>query len=86
MENLKLMGNRVVIIPNDPLDKIGGLYLPDQSKEERHTGIVALIGDSVDKKFSGRMVLFNKNVKEKMVYEGLDAYLMYSHDIIAILE
>lgn len=86
MEKIKLVGHRVIIIPNAPLDKVGGLYLPDQSKEERHTGIVALIGDSVDKKFDKRMVLFNKNVKEKMVYEGLDAYLMYAHDIIAILQ
>jgi co-chaperonin GroES (HSP10) len=83
---MKLVGKRVVIIPNQPHDKIGGLYLPDQSKEERHTGIVALIGDDVDKKFDKRMVLFNKNAKENMVFEGLDAYLMYSFDIIAILQ
>lgn len=86
MEQLRLIGNRVIIIPNDPYDAVKGIYLPDQSKEERHTGLVVLIGDNVDKKFDKRRVLFNKNVKENMVFEGLDAYLMYSFDIIAILD
>lgn len=86
MEQIKLLGNRCVIIPDQAHDKVSGIYLPDQSKEERHTGLVVLIGDNVDKKFDKRRVLFNKNVKESMVFEGLDAYLMYVHDIIAILE
>jgi len=84
--SITLMGNRCVVIPDTAHDSIHGIYLPDQSKEERHTGLVVLIGDNVDKKFDKRRVLFNKNVKENMTLEGLDAYLMYVHDIIAILD
>lgn len=86
MEQIKLLGNRIILIPDNPHDSVSGIYLPDQSKEERHTGLIVLMGDNVDKKFDRRRVLFNKNVKENMVFEGLDAYLMWVHDIIAILD
>lgn len=83
---MKILGNRCLVVPNPKHERIGSIYLPQQSMEDRHTGFIVLIGDGVDKRFDKRQVLFNKNVKENMVYEGLDAYLLYVFDIIAILD
>lgn len=87
MDNIKIMGNRVVIIPEAPIQKTAaGIYLPEISQQERNTGLVVLTGDTVDKKFDKRRVLFNRAAKVDMQYNGLDALLLYSHDIIAIIE
>lgn len=83
---MQLLGNRCLILPNPPVEKISGIYLPDQSKEDRNTGVVVLIGNTVDKKYDKRQVLFNKISKTEMVYEGLDCVMVYVHDIIAILD
>lgn len=87
MDNLQLMGNRCIIIPEAPIDHTQtGIYLPDTVRQDRNTGLVVLIGETVDKKFDKRRVLFNRATKVDMQYNGLDALLLYTHDIIAILD
>lgn len=82
-----LIQNRVVIIPESPHQTTSaGIYLPEQSQGERNTGLVVLTGDTVDKKFQHRRVLFNGAAKVHMTYERLDAVLLYANDIIAILD
>lgn len=84
---IHLQRGRVLIIPNKPIDNVGGIWLPDTVQQERDTGLVVLIGDDVPKKFDKRQVLFNKMAKVPMVYEGIEAVLLNHYgDIIAILD
>jgi len=86
MSDFKLLGERIIVIPEKQFDTTqGGIYIPDQSKEERNVGIIAVIGEKCDKQFEHRRVIFEKHVGEKTYYEGIEALLMYSHDVVAFL-
>lgn len=83
---MKLLRGRVLIIPNEKADKIGSIWLPEQSKHDRNTGLVVLIGEDVPKEYDKRQVLFNQISRVPMVYEGLEAVLLHHYgDIIAFL-
>jgi co-chaperonin GroES (HSP10) len=84
---MKIIGNRVIVIPEIPHETTaGGIYLPELVRAERNTGLVVLIGDTVDKKFDKRRVLFNRIAKTDIQYNGIDALLLWATDIIAILD
>lgn len=83
---MKLLRGRVIIIPNKPIDNINGIWLPEQSQEDRDSGLVVAIGEDVPKEYDKRQVLFNKIAKVPFVYEGIDAVLLHHFgDIIAFL-
>lgn len=83
---LKLEGKRLLIKADNPKNITeGGIYLPDQSVEERNIGTVILIGDEVDKKFDGAKVMIQKHGSQRMVYEEEPHLLVFQPDIIGIL-
>ena len=85
--SLTLIGKRCLILPDAPSNTTkGGIYLPDTVKQKRNTGTIVLIGDEVDKKFDKRKVLYNRLVDVELQYEGLEVSMIFSHDIIAILD
>lgn len=84
---MQLIGNRVIIIPEKKLDRTnGGIFIPETVQEDRNVGIVAVIGDTVDKRYEMRRVLFPPLVGDKIIHEGLNSLLLYSCEIIAILD
>ncbi len=83
---MQLLGNRILIVPNTPQDQINGIWIPDQLKQQRNSGLVVLIGDEVDKKYDKTKVLFDKVAKVEMTYENIPCVMVYRSDIIAILD
>lgn len=83
---LNLSGRRVLILRTAPEGKTAaGIYLPDQSIEQRYIGTVVLIGDLVDKRFEGKQVLFEKHGGEPLLYEGVQHTVLFEPEIIGIL-
>jgi len=81
-----ILNNRLFLIPDPPLDNINGIYIPGTLKVERNTGLIAIIGETVDKKYEHRRCIFTQNCGTKMAIDGLDGLLLYSHDIVAFLD
>lgn len=84
--DFKLRGNRIIVIAEQQHDRTaGGIIIPEQKREKRNVGVIAEIGATVDKDFQHRRVIFEPFVGEEITYEGVDAIVMYSFDIIAFL-
>lgn len=94
INNLKLLGNRVLIKPHEAEQSVNGLLLPEESRDNSQTGVVVAIGDGYlgpDKNWSFRVkesdtVIFPKYDLGELVLDGIKYVLIGENELIAIKE
>lgn len=80
-----LKGNTLLIKRDEPETKTaGGIFIPDALISKRNTGTVVMLGDTADKKFKGKHVMFQSVAGEAMDYEGEAHLLIFAIEVIAI--
>ena len=92
--NIKPLFDRVVLeIEKEQTTNVGGIFLPDMSKEKSQIAIVVAVGeggniDGKDTKMQvkvGDKVLFSKFAGTEFKYNGRDLLIIKQTDILAII-
>lgn len=92
--NIKPLFDRVVLkIEKEQTTNVGGIFLPDMSKEKSQIAIVVSVGDggnvdgkNVEMKVRvGDRVLFSKFAGTEFRYDGEDLLIIKQTDILAII-
>ncbi len=92
--NIKPLFDRVVLkIEKEQTTNVGGIFLPDMSKEKSQIAIVVSVGDggnvdgkNVEMKVRvGDRVLFSKFAGTEFKYDGEDLLIIKQTDILAII-
>ncbi len=94
--NLKPLGNRVVVEPQEQEEKTSsGLFLPETAKEKPQKGVVLSIGpgerDDEGKRIAldvkvGDMVLYAKYGGTEIKIDGKKLLILRESDILAVIE
>jgi len=94
--NLKPLGDRVIVIPNDEDDQrtASGLVIPDTAKEKPQTGVVVAVGPGA-RNDNGDIVPMDVAVDDVVVYSkyggteyksgGKEYLILSARDIMAVL-
>lgn len=81
---IKPRGSSVLVKPVTQQDKLGGLLLPDTSKQERpNEGSVLSVGPKVKDLKKGDKIIFNPYGFEEYKMEDEKVYLMEEKEIYA---
>ena len=94
--NLKPLGDRVIVQPNDEDEQrtASGLVIPDTAKEKPVTGTVLAVGpgelnDDGDRTpvdvAPGDTVVYSKYAGTELKYEGEEYLILASRDLLAIV-
>lgn len=79
---MKILGNRLLIQPTTPIDKLpSGLYLPQSAVQKPNTGKVVVAGTTASQYWEGKTVLYNKIV----AVEIENCHLIHVTDVKFIL-
>lgn len=88
--NLKPLADRVLILPVEAEEKIGGIIIPDTAKEKPLKGSVIAVGDGTkDEKMilkKGDEVLYGKYSGTEVELEGIKYLIMRQSDVLAVVE
>lgn len=74
---MKIIGNKILIQPTEPIDKLpSGIYLPQSVLQKPNTGIIVEVGSEAESSFKGRTVMYNPitaiNIEGKHLIHSLD--------------
>ena len=87
--NIKPLGDRVLVVPAQAEEKIGGLIIPDTAKEKPlHGKVVATGNGTKDEEMilkAGDEVLYGKYSGTEIQYDGETYLIMRESDIYATL-
>lgn len=92
--NIKPLFDRVVLkIEKEQTTNVGGIFLPDMSREKSQIGTVVAVGDggkidgqAVEMKLKvADRVLFSKFAGTEFKYQGEDLLIIKQTDILAII-
>lgn len=87
---LKPLADRVLILPVEAEEKIGGIIIPDTAKEKPLRGSVIAVGEGTkdEKMFlkEGDSVLYGKYSGTEVELEGTKYLIMRQSDVLAVVE
>jgi chaperonin GroES len=94
--NLKPLGDRVVILPNEQPDHTtSGLFLPESAKEKPQQGKVIATGPG-NRKENGDRILLDVKIEDTVLYakyagttiklDGKEYLILKETDVLAIVE
>jgi len=88
--NIKPLGDRVVVEPNEAEEKTAsGIIIPDTAKEKPSQGIVVAVPDAIDDvKITvkvGDKVLYGKYAGTEITLKDKNYLIMSESDILAII-
>lgn len=88
--NIKPLGDRVLVLPAQAEEKIGGLIIPDTAKEKPMRGKVIATGKGTkDEEMTlkeGDEVLYGKYSGTELEFEGEKYLMMRQSDVLAVIE
>jgi chaperonin GroES len=85
--SFKPIGKRVLVEPMTPEEKTkGGIFLPDNAKEQGNQGIVRAVGTGNDDVKPGDHVVVERNYNTLMNVGGKLCWLLNQQDIVAVIE
>ena len=88
--NIKPLADRVLVLPAQAEEKVGGIIIPDTAKEKpQHGTIVAAGNGTKDEKMilkEGDEILYGKYSGTELEVEGTKYLIMRQSDVIAILK
>lgn len=87
MSNLKPVGDRYMILPDEAETKIGNILLPETAQKPPNRGTIIGMADNVvkDQIKKGDYVLFSSYAANWVEHDGVKVAIVRQHDILAIL-
>ena len=87
--NIKPLADRVLVLPAQAEEKVGGIIIPDTAKEKPQHGTVVATGDGTkDEKMvlkEGDEVLYGKYSGTELEFEGNKYLMMRQSDVLAVI-
>ena len=88
--NIKPLADRVLVLPAQAEEKVGGIIIPDTAKEKpQHGTIVAAGNGTKDEEMilkEGDEVLFGKYSGTELEVEGTKYLIMRQSDVLAVVQ
>ena len=88
--NIKPLADRVLVLPAQAEEKVGGIIIPDTAKEKpQHGTIVAAGNGTKDEEMvlkEGDEVLYGKYSGTELEVEGTKYMMMRQSDVLAVVE
>lgn len=87
--NIKPLADRVLVLPAQAEEKVGGIIIPDTAKEKPQRGTVVAAGQGTKDEAmvlkEGDEVLYGKYAGTELQYEGTKYLIMRQSDVLAIV-
>ncbi len=87
--NIKPLADRVLVLPAQAEEKVGGIIIPDTAKEKPQHGKVVAVGEGkADEPMvlkEGDEVLYGKYSGTELEYEGVKYLIMRQSDVLAVV-
>ena len=87
--NIKPLADRVLVLPAQAEEKVGGIIIPDTAKEKPQHGTVVATGDGTkDEKMvlkEGDEVLYGKYAGTELELDGTKYLIMRQIDVLAVV-
>ena len=87
--NIKPLADRVLVLPAQAEEKVGGIIIPDTAKEKpQHGKVVAAGNGTKDEPMvlkEGDEVLYGKYSGTELEYEGVKYLIMRLSDVLAVV-
>ena len=87
--NIKPLADRVLVLPAQAEEKVGGIIIPDTAKEKPQHGTVVATGEGTkDEKMilkDGDEVLYGKYSGTELECEGTKYLIMRQSDVLAVV-
>ena len=88
--NIKPLADRVLVLPAQAEEKVGGIIIPDTAKEKpQHGTIVAAGNGTKDEEMilkEGDEILYGKNSGTELEVEGTKYLIMRQSDVLAVVQ
>ena len=88
--NIKPLADRVLVLPAQAEEKVGGIIIPDTAKEKpQHATIVASGNGTMDEEMvlkEGDEVLYCKYSGTELEVEGTKYLIMRQSDVLAVVQ
>ena len=88
--NIKPLADRVLVLPAQAEEKVGGIIIPDTAKEKpQHGTIVAAGNGTKDEEMilkEGDEVLYGKYSGTELEVEGIKYLIMRQSDVLAVVQ
>lgn len=87
--NIKPLADRVLVLPAEAEEKIGGIIIPDTAKEKPLHGKIVAVGNGTKDEAmvlkEGDSVLYGKYSGTELEHEGVKYLIMRQSDVLAIV-
>lgn len=87
--NIKPLADRVLVLPAQAEEKVGGIIIPDTAKEKPQHGTVVAVGtgtkDETMTLKEGDRVLYGKYAGTELEHEGTKYLIMRQSDVLAVV-
>ena len=88
--NIKPLADRVLVLPAQAEEKVGGIIIPDTAKEKPQHGTVVAAGNGTkDEEMvlkEGDEVLYGKYSGTELEVEGTKYLIMRQSDVLAVVQ
>ena len=88
--NIKPLADRVLVLPSQAEEKVGGIIIPDTAKEKpQHGTIVAAGNGTKDEEMilkEGDEILYGKYSGTELEVEGTKYLIMRQSDVLAVVQ
>ena len=88
--NIKPLADRVLVLPAQAEEKVGGIIIPDTAKEKPQHGTVVAVGNGTkDEEMvlkEGDEVLYGKYSGTELELEGTKYLIMRQSDVLAVVQ
>jgi len=86
MSKLKPLGDRIVVLPEETPNKIGGILIPDSLREKPYKGKVIEVGIRSVDIAPGDTVMYGKHCGTEVTFEKQKYIIMRAGDCFAVIE
>lgn len=88
--NIKPLADRVLVLPAQAEEKVGGIIIPDTAKEKPQHGTIVAAGQGTKDEAmilkEGDQVLYGKYAGTELEHEGTKYLIMRQSDVLAVVE
>ena len=88
--NIKPLADRVLVLPAQAEEKVGGIIIPDTAKEKPQHGAVVAVGHGTkDEEMilkEGDEILYGKYSGTEIEFEGTKYLIMRQSDVLAVVQ
>lgn len=88
--NVKPLADRVLVLPAQAEEKVGGIIIPDTAKEKpQHGKVVATGNGTKDEEMvlkEGDEILYGKYSGTELEFDGTKYLIMRQSDVLAVVE